>query len=88
MIFEAYADEAAFGVAVARAKREIPNAVEDRPPSIDLERLQDVRMMADYDVGAAVDREACLGAVFSGRSAIVRNSPVEGHDNAIRARPQ
>src|ERR1700737_3541164 len=88
VIVEANADQASFGVAVPGAEREVPHAVEDRPAPIDLERLQHVRMMSDDDICAAIDRETPLGAVFGGRTAIVRDSPVERHDDAVGARAQ
>src|ERR1700687_5548163 len=72
-----------FGPAVPGTEYEVADAVEDRAVPVDLERLNDMRVMADHGVRTAIDREACFRAVLGGGLTLVRNTPMERDDDAI-----
>src|SRR5262249_44788408 len=65
----------------------VADAVEDWPATIDFERPNNVRMMPDDDVRAAVDRQASFSLILWRRFAHVGNAPVMRHDQSINVRP-
>src|SRR5438105_81398 len=78
----------AFGEAVSRTKSKIADAEENRPPVIDLKRLNDMRVMTDHSVRAKIDGKTSLGAVFGRRIAQIRDAPMKNDHDAVRAVPQ
>src|SRR5262245_32744398 len=72
-----------FTSAIPRAEGEVSDTVKNRAVAIDLEWLDDVRMMADNNVRATINCKAGLCAVLGGRLAQIRHAPVKRGDDAI-----
>src|ERR1700687_1179067 len=83
IFFESTAEQQSFATAVAGSEREVAEAVEDWAAAIDLERLHDVRMMSNDHVRPAIDSESCLLSILLRRLGLIRNAPMEGHNDAI-----
>jgi hypothetical protein len=67
---------------------EVAETMEDRLAPIDLDPAEDVRVVADHDVGAAVDRRpAELPLVLVHSDGDVTDSLVERHDDHVDSPP-
>src|SRR5437016_13083803 len=58
VILKSKADQQAFGMAVARTERKVSNTIKDRASMVNLERLNNVRVVADNYVCATLHGKA------------------------------
>ena len=62
---------------------EVAEAVDDEVPLVELDPLQDVRMVADHQVGPGVDGGVGLGDLVGDRRVGVLDAPVKADDDVV-----
>jgi transposase-like protein len=76
------------GLVVPRAEGEVPQAVDDGPPAVDLDGLPDVGVVPDDEVGPGVNRRAADLLLELGRWAVIPDPPMEHDHHEIGCLPR